>query len=95
MDGTDWEIKSKLDGQWEEFLFRIEQLHNSVDFSEKQSPFDFEASTKDVVTFDCKPFSINLPERAGSSQELPLFLVIRGKMTFDKAHFAASKEIRT
>jgi hypothetical protein len=95
MDGTDWEIKSKLDGQWEEFLFRIEQLHNSVDFSEKQSPFDFEASTKDVVTFDCKPFSINLPERAGSSQELPLFLVIRGKMTFDKAHFAASQEIRT
>lgn len=94
MDNTEWQINAQLDNQWNEFVLRMEQLHNSVDFSSRQSPISFGSTDGDYITFDCAPVSINLPERGGGVM-LPLFLVLRGNLTFNKRLFRETNEIRT
>ena len=97
MDNTDWKIHGRLIEQWEDFELRIAQYHNSIELksSVPNQKIAYAASDRATATFSCPETLINLPERAGRLHTLPLYLVFRGDLVVDKAHFAQTEELRT
>ncbi|MGD0941514.1 MAG: hypothetical protein ABR905_17590 [Terracidiphilus sp.] len=97
MDNTDWKILERLVSQWQEFELRMSQLHNSIELkpSVPNKPVAFVRSDASTATFDCGLTLVNLPERAGRTQSLPLYLVFRGDIIVDKSHFAKTEVLRT
>jgi hypothetical protein len=99
MDKVDWQIHTRLMNQWDAFKLHISRLHPEVKLitSSATPPLKMVAPSDEMrSTFRCEPTVIPLPERAGRVS-IALYLVFRGEMTFDRAHFMGTEgsELRT
>ena len=90
-------ILRKLVSQWTQVQAQLARLNNSASALPQDGYAIFhpaDSSAVDSVSFDLSPVVLNLPERASDS-ELELFVVLKGRITFDRSDFCDDRPLRT
>jgi hypothetical protein len=96
MDRIDNQIQRSLISHWEEFDTYITRLNASASVEPKDgySVFKYAGTEDGSAIFDLQPVLVNVPERATDTSS-DLFVVVKGRLSIDRAHFEAEGKIRT
>jgi hypothetical protein len=95
-DRTGSQIQRALVRHWEEFDADVSRLNGSASIQPKDGyrVFEYLNTEGNSANFQLNPIVVNVPERA-TDVTIDLFVVIKGRLSIDRAHFEADGKIRT
>jgi hypothetical protein len=90
------QIQQALVRLWEEFDADVSRLNGLASIQPKDGykVFEYVSTEANSANFQLTPIVVNLPERA-TDVNSDLFVVIRGRLSIDRAHFEAEQNVRT
>lgn len=89
-------IQRALIRHWEEFDADVSRLSSVASIQPKDgyAVFQYVDSAGNSANFELNPIVVNVPERA-TEVVSDLFVVVKGRLSIDRAHFEAEGKLRT